>query len=89
MTALPRVKRGYAEFQALLLKGPIWAAGAKGGSTGSYHVVVIAGVADTGLLVYDPLPQKTGQKVWRTWDWMDGYFALTDDGIDSNLLVPR
>jgi hypothetical protein len=88
MTALPRVKRSFADFKRLLANGPIWAAGGKGGFTGSYHVVVIAGVADTGLLVYDPLPLKVGQKVWRTWDWLEGYFALTDGGIDANLLVP-
>lgn len=88
MKALPRVKRGFAEFKTLLANGPIWASGAKGGATGSYHVVVIAGVADTGLYLYDPLPLSTGQKIWRTWDWMEGYFALTDGGIDANLLVP-
>ena len=88
MTALPRVKRGFVEFKTLLVNGPIWASGAKGGATGSYHVVVIAGVADTGLLVYDPMPLNVGRKVWRTWDWMEGYFALTDGGIDANLLDP-
>jgi Papain-like cysteine protease AvrRpt2 len=88
MTALPRVKRGFAEFKKLLANGPIWASGAKGGSTGSYHVVIIAGVADTGLLFYDPLPLLVGRKVWRTWDWLEGYFALSDGGIDANLLVP-
>lgn len=89
MTALPKAKRDFAEFKSLLANGPIWAAGAKGGITGSYHVTVIAGVADTGLLLYDPLPINVGKKVWRTWDWMDRYFALDDAGIDANLLVPK
>lgn len=89
MLALPKVKRDFNEFKTLLSKGPIWAAGAKGGVTGAYHVVVIAGVADTGLLLYDPLPMKVGKKVWRTWDWMDSFFAYTDAGIDANLLVPK
>lgn len=88
MKALPKIKRDFAAFKKLIADGPIWAAGAKGGFTGSYHVVVIAGVADTGLLCYDPLPMKVGQKIWRTWDWMDGYFALSDGSIDANLLVP-
>lgn len=88
LTALPRQKRGFEEFKTLIAKGPIWAAGAKGGATGSYHVVVIGGVADTGLLFYDPLPLNVGKKVWRTWDWLDGYFALSDGSIDKNLLVP-
>ncbi len=87
MTALERKKRSFADFKTLIDKGPIWAAGAKGGFTGSYHVTVIAGVADTGLLLYDPLPMKMGQKVWRTWDWMEGYFALDDSAIDANLVV--
>ncbi len=89
MTALPKVKRGFAEFKTLLAAGPIWAAGAKGGATGSFHVVVIAGVADTGLLLYDPLPLNVGKKVWRTWEWMDEYFAINNPGIDANLLVPK
>jgi hypothetical protein len=87
LTALEKKKRGFAEFSTLLDKGPIWAAGAKGGATGSYHVTVIAGVADTGLLLHDPLPLNIGRKVWRTWDWLDGYFAIDDAGIDANLLV--
>jgi hypothetical protein len=87
LAALTREKRGFAEFKKLLANGPIWASGAKGGFTGSYHVVIIAGVADTGLLLFDPLPINMGQKVWRTWAWMDEFFALTDTGIDSNLLV--
>lgn len=88
LTALPKEKRGFKEFKTLLSKGPIWAAGAKGGATGSYHVTVIAGVADTGLYLFDPLPLNVGKKIWRTWEWMDGYFALDDNGIDANLLVP-
>ncbi len=88
MKALPRKKRGFDDFKILLAKGPIWAAGAKGGFTGAYHVTVIAGVADTGLLLYDPLPMNVGKKIWRTWDWMDNYFALDDSGFDANLLTP-
>lgn len=88
MTALSRVKRGFDEFKKLLANGPIWASGAKGGDNGSYHVVVIAGVADTGLYVFDPLPLNVGRRVWRTWDWMDEFFALSDGDIDANLLVP-
>jgi hypothetical protein len=87
LVALSREKRGFAEFKKLLANGPIWASGATGGFTGGYHVVIIAGVADTGLLIFDPLPMNMGQKVWRTWDKMDAFFALSDSTIDANLLV--
>jgi hypothetical protein len=87
LTALPKSKRGFDAFKALLAKGPIFAAGAKGGADGSFHVVVIGGVADTGLLIFDPLPMRIGAKVWRTWDWMDGFFDITNSRIDANLLV--
>jgi hypothetical protein len=89
MNALDKKQRGFNEFKTLLARGPIWAAGAKGGATGSYHVTVIAGVADTGLLLFDPLPLNVGRKVWRTWAWMDEYFALTNEGSRKNLLVPK
>lgn len=87
LKALDKKKRGFDEFKTLLAKGPIWAAGAKGGLDGTYHVVVIGGVAETGLLIFDPLPMKMGAKVWRTWDWMDKFFDITNSRIDANLLV--
>lgn len=87
LTVQAKKKRGYEEFKALLAKGPIWAAGAKGGADGAYHVTVIGGVADTGLLMFDPLPLNRGQKVWRTWDWLDGFFDITNSRIDANLLT--
>jgi hypothetical protein len=87
LKALSKSQRGFDEFKTLLAKGPIFAAGAKGGADGSFHVVVIGGVADTGLLIFDPLPMRIGAKVWRTWDWMDGFFDISNSRIDANLLV--
>lgn len=87
LKALDKKKRGYEEFKALVAKGPIFAAGAKGGLDGTYHVVVIGGAADTGLYIFDPLPMRVGTKVWRTWAWLDTFFDIKNSGIDANLLV--
>lgn len=89
LKSLTREKRGFEEFKKLIANGPIWAAGAIGGATGAFHVVVIGGVADTGLLFFDPLPMNVGQRVWRTWDYVDKFLALSDSSFDTNLLVPK
>jgi hypothetical protein len=84
-----RQKRGYAEMLTLLKLGPLWAAGFKGGVTNGFpHVVVIGGVADTGVLVLDPLPLNNGGKSWKTWSWLDSFLALGDSTLDANLLSP-
>lgn len=49
--------------------GPIFASVQKnwnGNNQG--HAVVFGGVADTGVLVYDPEPMKSGSLIWLTWD---------------------
>lgn len=88
MTALPRQNRGFSEMMTLIRRGPLWAAGMKGGANGFPHVVVIGGVADTGVLVFDPLPLNQGSKEWKTWSWLKSFLALDDDSFDSNLLSP-
>ena len=88
MKALPRQKRGFAEMLPLLQRGPLWAAGLKGGANGFPHVIVIGGVADTGVLVLDPLPLNHGEKSWKTWAWLDNFLALDDGAFDANLLSP-
>lgn len=88
MKALPRQERGFKEMLPLLKQGPLWAAGLKGGASGFPHVVVIGGVADTGVLVLDPLPLNHGSKEWKTWSWFKAFLALDDDAFDANLLAP-
>lgn len=89
MKAHSRQKRGYAEMLALLKSGPLWTAGFKGGAANGFpHVVVIGGVADTGVLVLDPLPLNSGGKGWKTWAWLDNFLALGDASLDANLLSP-
>lgn len=88
MKALARQKRGHADMLALLKRGPLWAAGMKGGADGFPHVVVIGGVADTGVLVLDPLPLNNGAKSWKTWSWLNSFLALDDSAFDANLLSP-
>lgn len=87
MKAQPRQKRIYAEILTMLVLGPLWTAGFKGGvKDGFPHVVVIGGVADTGVLVFDPLPLNNGEKSWKTWSWLDEFLALDDGTLDANLL---
>lgn len=89
MQALARKKRSFEEYLELLKKGPLWAAGIKGGVDGSPHVVVIAGVADTGVLVLDPLPLNKGHREWKTWSWLDSFLAHESGGFDANLLATK
>jgi len=88
MKALSREQRGFAEMITLIKKGPLWAAGMKGGAGGFEHVVVIGGVADTGVFVLDPLPLNHGSKGWKTWGWLDNFLQLSDPAFDANLLSP-
>jgi len=88
MDKQPRKTRGFSEMLTLLQKGPIWAAGLKGIARMA-HVVVFAGVADTGVLVLDPLPLKNGEKSWKTWDWVNQFLALDVSEIDANLLTVK
>lgn len=88
LSTVPRLDRGQAEYQTLLVKGPLWCQGLKGGANGFPHVVVIAGVADTGLLILDPLPLLTGERSWKTWAWVKDYLQTTDPSMDYNILSP-
>jgi hypothetical protein len=89
MKALSRQKRGYAEMLTLLKSGPLWASGMKEDGAEKFpHVVVIGGVADTGVLVLDPLPLNNGLKSWKTWSWLSSFLALDNAAFDANLLSP-
>jgi hypothetical protein len=88
MKALPRQKRDFAAMMALVKNGPLWACGMKGGADGFEHVVVIGGVADTGVYVFDPMPLNVGSKGWKTWAWLDNFLQLGDNAFDANLLAP-
>ncbi|MBK8811441.1 MAG: hypothetical protein IPN69_12010 [Acidobacteria bacterium] len=48
--------------------GPIWVGLKKNwGGHDHGHVVVICGVADTGVFIHDPEPMKQGSAIWLTW----------------------
>ena len=54
--------------------GPIWAAGQKTwGGADHGHVVVICGVADTGVFIHDPEPVNQGVSLWLTWSQLKKY----------------
>ena len=54
---------------ALATYGPLWTSVQKNWAGNDHgHVVVILGVADTGVLIHDPEPLKVGNTLWLTWD---------------------
>lgn len=77
MRAIHRVPEKPEEWLSLLVfNGPVWAAGSKHWEGSAYgHVVVVCGVADTGLYIHDPEPMKQGRGEWRTWASMNKYFS--------------
>ncbi len=53
----------------LQANGPIWAGLKKNwGGNNHGHVVVICGVAETGVFIHDPEPMKQGSTLWLTWE---------------------
>ncbi|MBK8066015.1 MAG: hypothetical protein IPK29_20120 [Betaproteobacteria bacterium] len=71
--------------------GPIWASGRKTWTGSAYgHVIVICGVADTGVLVYDPEPVGQGSSFWLTWKQLDTYIRASRHGAvhDGDLTRP-
>lgn len=90
MTTYPRKERDFKEMLTILKKGPLWAAGVKPNGNDAFpHVVVIGGVADTGVLVLDPLPINKGERSWKTWDWFNKFLAKDNTVLDVNLLGPN
>lgn len=60
--------------------GPIWAGVQKNWGGNNYgHVVVICGVAETGVFIHDPEPVKQGSTYWLTWSQI----KTAVDGIDG------
>ncbi|MDQ6787215.1 MAG: hypothetical protein M3033_10445 [Acidobacteriota bacterium] len=59
--------------------GPIWTAGYKTWDGAHGHVVVICGVADTGVFIHDPEPMHKGSPMWLTWSQIKSYV----DGVDD------
>jgi hypothetical protein len=54
--------------------GPIWTAGQKNWDGNDYgHVVVLCGVADTGVFIHDPMPVGRGGSRWLTWKQIQKY----------------
>lgn len=87
-TNLPDISMDFGGIStALHLHGPIWTAGWKTwGGAGHYHVIVILGVADTGVLIHDPEPIGVGTYTWKTWSAMDKYINSKTD-VDYNYMV--
>lgn len=54
--------------------GPLW-------TNGRTHIVVIAGIRNNQVLVYDPLPINRGRIEWRPLTWLAG---TNIDSLDPN-----
>ena len=62
--------------------GPIWSAGLKTWSGKAFgHVVVICGVADTGVFIYDPQPEGYGSSRWLTWTQIKNFISKGDASL--------
>ncbi len=60
--------------------GPIWTSGQKNwGGNNHGHVVVICGVADTGVFIHDPEPVGKGNSQWLTWAQIQKYIDGATD----------
>jgi|GEM_PF-6118803 len=73
----------YAELKTFLKEhGPIWTSGMKTWSGEAHgHVVVICGVANTGVFIYDPEPVGYGCSRWLTWTQISDYILGSDASI--------
>jgi hypothetical protein len=69
---------GLSSFMAA--HGPVWTGLKKNwGGNNHGHVVVMFGVADTGVLINDPEPMNKGTEVWLTWEQINKAIAgITD-----------
>jgi hypothetical protein len=63
------IPMNYDSINSFLAKhGPIWTGLKKNWDNFNHgHVVVICGVADTGVFIHDPEPVKQGSTRWLTW----------------------
>ena len=63
------IQFNYASLESMFQKhGPIFMGLQRNWYGHDYgHAVVLGGVADTGVLVYDPMPIGTGSLIWLTW----------------------
>ncbi len=63
------IQFNYTSLESMFQKhGPIFMSLRKNWNGHDYgHAVVLGGVADTGVLVYDPMPLKRGSLIWLTW----------------------
>ncbi len=78
------VSIGYGSLVDFLsVHGPMFTSVYKNWNGNAYgHAIVIAGAADTGVLVYDPMPVGYGSSFWLTWDQINS--AIDDISDEAN-----
>ena len=69
--------------------GPVFTSVGKNwnGHTDYGHAVVLAGVADTGVFIYDPEPVNVGSSTWLTWDQINKAIASVSNDADYQFLT--
>jgi hypothetical protein len=78
--SVPADTAGLSDF--LQVHGPTWTAIQKNWGGNDYsHVVVIAGVRDDGVLIFDPEPVGAGSRKWLTWD----EYKTARDGLKTSI----
>jgi len=68
--------------------GPVFTSVQKNwGGNNHGHAVVMCGVADTGVLIHDPEPMKSGSKTWLTWDQINKAIDAIKGEADFSFLT--
>ncbi len=81
MNRVPSLSMDYASLSGFMANhGPIFASVQKNWGGHNYgHAIVLAGVADTGVFVHDPMPVGQASQIWLTW----GQIQRALDGVSD------
>ena len=73
----------------MIAHGPVFTSVEKNwdGHTGYGHAIVMCGVADTGVWIYDPEPVNVGGSKWMTWDQINKATGAVADTADYGFLT--
>lgn len=89
MKKFPSLSMDYGSLSShLSIHGPTFASLQKNWGGNNYgHAVVIVGVADTGVLIHDPMPIKQGSKQWLTWGQIQKALDYVSDVANPQFLT--
>lgn len=89
MVTIPSLSLDFSSVNsALSSHGPIFTSVQKNWNGNNYaHAVVIGGVADTGVFIYDPMPVGKGSSLWLTWDQIQSAVDYVSDVANPSFLA--